>query len=174
MIEPGRLLLAVRASLVLMVALVLQVGVVANLRIAGVEGDVMLLVGLAVGIAGGSERGATFGFAAGLVYDLVLQTPFGLSALVYVVVGYAAGLTRDAFLRDAWWIAPGTALVGSVAGVILYAVSSTVVGQSVAGLPLFRIVVVVALVNAVLARPASRLARWTIGADPVRGRMVLR
>ncbi len=174
MTETSRGLLAARASLVVVATLLLQVTVVTNLRIAGVEGDVMMLVGLAVGMAGGSERGATFGFAAGIAYDLVLQTPFGLSALVYVVVGYAAGVTRGAFLRDAWWIAPGTALAGSAAGVILYALSSTVVGQSVAGLPLVRIVVVVPLLNALLARPALRLARWTVGADSRRSRLVLR
>ena len=37
---------------------------------------------VAGGLVGGPQRGAVAGFVVGLVYDLVLTTPFGLSALV--------------------------------------------------------------------------------------------
>ena len=50
---------------------------------SGSPPDLMLALAVAAGLAGGPERGAWVGFAAGLLADCFLQTPLGLSALVY-------------------------------------------------------------------------------------------
>jgi rod shape-determining protein MreD len=156
-------MLVVRSSFVLFVALVLQTGVLPDMRVAGAQADLMLLVGIAAGIVSGPERGAAYGFAAGMAYDVVLHTPLGLSALVYSIVGYVAGLGRDSMLRTAWWIPVATAATCSALGVALYVVCGTVLGRSTAGLPLTTIGLVVAAVNALLALPAVRVLRWCTG-----------
>ena len=47
----------------------------------GAHGDLLLLVPIAAGLTVGPERGAIAGFVAGLAVDLLVTTPFGLTAL---------------------------------------------------------------------------------------------
>jgi rod shape-determining protein MreD len=152
-----------RSVLVIVATLLLQVTVVSDLQIAGARPDLMVLLGLAAGITTGRERGAAYGFAAGLAYDLVLTTPLGLSALTYALVGHVAGVAREAVLRSAWWIPVLTAAAGSALGVILYVVFGTVVGQETRGFPLVAILLVVSAVNAVLSPLAFRVMGWVAG-----------
>jgi rod shape-determining protein MreD len=164
-IGDGHGALVARTSLLIIVVLTLQVTVVANLRVAGVQGDLMLLIGIAAGISGSAERGAVHGFVAGIAHDLLLPTPFGLSALAYALTGHLAGLSRDAVLRSAWWIPVGTAAAASAAGAILYVVLGQVVGQDLAGRSLVAIVAVTAVLNAVVAPVMIRAVRWSVAAD---------
>ena len=151
----------VRLAVVILVGLVLQVSLFARFSYDGARPDVMILLALAGGFAMGSERGAVVGFSAGLAFDVVLTTPLGLSALVYTLVGYAVGTVGSSVIRSSSWIVPLVALIGSAAGVVLYAVVAEVFGQAAfTGPPLTAIVVVVSTVNAVLAPVAVRAMRW--------------
>jgi rod shape-determining protein MreD len=76
---------------VLVVAVLLQSTVLARLRLAGVRPDLLVLAVVAVAMASDATTGAVFGFAAGLVADLLFDLPIGVSALVYVAVGFAIG-----------------------------------------------------------------------------------
>jgi rod shape-determining protein MreD len=163
MTPPSNPVIVLRSSLLLLVAVILQVTLVASLRIGGAQADVMLLIGIAAGLSAGRQRGAIYGFAAGLVYDLLLTTPLGLSALTYALVGHLAGTAREAILRSAWWIPMASAAAGSALGVILYVVLGTVVGQESRGLPIVTIVVVVALVNGLMAPLAVKVVGWAVG-----------
>jgi len=49
---------------------------------------------VAAGLTSGPDRGALAGFAIGVVADLVVVSPFGLTALAYTVVGWAVGSLR--------------------------------------------------------------------------------
>jgi rod shape-determining protein MreD len=167
--------LAARTSLVLVIGLVLQVSILAALRIFGVQAELLLLVAIAAGLATGPDRGAAIGFAAGLAYDLVLQTPFGLCALTYAVVAFVVGSLQDSVLRAAWWIPLATASAGSILGVILYFVFGTMVGVDFAGVSIPKVAVLVGVLNAILAPPAIRIVRWATGTqDSVRARAVYR
>lgn len=158
-------MVATRMSLLLLLALTLQVGVVAQLDVLGVQGDLMLLMAVASGLVAGPDRGATLGFATGLGYDLLLQTPFGLSALTYAIVAYLAGSLQDSVLRAAWWIPVVTAATASIVGVILYGVFGTVVGEDLVAWSLVRIAVVVGLLNGVMALPVVRVVQWAAGPE---------
>ena len=72
-----------KVALVIFTAVLLQVTVVAKLPIADVRGDIVLLVAIAAGLESDGEHGAIVGFFAGLTFDLLLDTPVGLSALTY-------------------------------------------------------------------------------------------
>jgi rod shape-determining protein MreD len=171
----GPFVLAVRTSLVLVVALTLQLGVAPTASLLGVQGDLLLLVAIASGVAVGADRGATLGFIAGLAYDLLLQTPLGLSALTYGLVAYLVGSMQDSVLRAAWWIPVATASVASVIGVILYGVFGTVVGDDLIGLSLVRIALVVGLLNTLAAPVVVKVMRWSTGTtESVRARAVMR
>jgi rod shape-determining protein MreD len=86
---------AVIVALVL-VACIVQVVVVAPLRLPGAPPDLLLIVVAAVALALGPMSGAVVGFAAGLTADLVPPADhlLGRYALVFCLIGYAVGLLR--------------------------------------------------------------------------------
>ena len=152
-----------KVPLVLLLFLVLQLTVLDHLRIFGAGPDVMLLLAVVAGIVGGPRDGALFGFASGIVLDLFLETPMGLSALVFCLVGYAVGNIQGGVLRAAWWIPVVTTLVASVLGEFVYALVATVVGQPhLVTTHLLVVAAVVGIFNAVAAPFALRLVRWSI------------
>jgi rod shape-determining protein MreD len=120
----------VRIPLVTIAALVLQASLFAELRVFGVAADLMLLLAVVAGIVGGPERGAIVGFVAGITFDLLLSTPFGMSALAYTLVGYAVGLAQSTVLKSSRWIPILTAAAGSAAGVFVYVLVAAAVGQT--------------------------------------------
>jgi len=158
-----------KAGIVLLSALVLQSAVFAQLDLFGAHADLIILVPIAAGISFGPERGSMAGFVAGIAVDLLVTTPFGLTALAYCMVGYGVGAFQTGVLRASSWLPVVAALAGAAFGVGFWALAATVVGQE--GLlngHLLRIIGVVAVVAAVLVLPAVRLARWVEGEPDAR------
>ena len=150
-----------RLSVVVFLFVVVQETVMLDLRIGGVHPDIMVLLPILAGVVGGPSRGAAIGFSTGLVSDLFLPTPFGLSALVGCLIGFGVGLATIALDRSAWWLAPLAALGGSALYEVTYGVLGSVLGQpQMLHVALARIVVVVSVTNALLALPAMRLVKW--------------
>jgi len=147
----------------MLVALLLQTTVLARMRLFGVMPDFMLLVAVAGGITAGPTRGAALGFASGMLIDLFLPTPLGLSALVFTLVGHWVGVANTGVLRSAWYIPVLTAGAASVAGVVLYAVAGSVLGERMINGHLATIALVVGLSNAVLAPVAVKFVDWALG-----------
>ena len=81
-------------AVVLVVAVLVQSTVLARLTLAGVRPDLLVLAVVSVAVATDPTTGAVFGFVAGLVADLLFDLPVGVSALVYVAVGFAVGTAR--------------------------------------------------------------------------------
>ncbi|HZT65711.1 MAG TPA: rod shape-determining protein MreD [Acidimicrobiales bacterium] len=161
-----------RMSLVIVGALVLQLAFLGWFRVQGVHPDVMVLLAVVAGMVGGPDRGAIVGFVVGLVTDLFLQTPFGLSALTFCLVGYAVGLVQGGVLRTSWWLSVATAAAASAAAEILYALLGGIVGQSqMISDRLWLIAGVVGAANAVLAVPAERAVRWAMELSTSRARV---
>jgi len=158
-----------RVPLVILTALIVDMSVLSRVRVAGTMADLMLLVAIAGGITGGPVRGAVVGFAAGIAVDLFLQTPFGLSALVFCIVGYAVGTAESGILRASWWIPVLTAFVASAAGELAFAVIGSVVGDSqlLTG-RLWLVIVVAASMNALLAPLTIRTMAWAFDRAPTR------
>ena len=103
------------AFLVVLFAIV-QVTVFTHLRILGVVPDLGLVLAVAIAYRSGPEAGALTGFAAGLCYDIFLETPLGLSALSYALTGYAIGLLAGGMLRSPRWIPPVLGAAGGLIG----------------------------------------------------------
>ena len=159
---------AVRFGLVLLPVLTVQTTWMADLRPFGVPGDLLLLVAIAGGLVGGPVRGAVVGFVAGLAIDLFLLTPFGLSSLTYLAVGYAVGSVHAGVLRSAPWIPVVAGFVASALGVVFFVVLGQLVGQHFRLPELPQIVLVTAAINAVLVFPAMFVLRWVESAAPDR------
>jgi hypothetical protein len=108
------------------------------------------------------------------------DTPVGLAALTFCLVGYGVGALRSAVLPEGWVTVPVLVFLASAVGVIGFVGIGDVVGQSqlVAGgrTDLIRIVIIESGANAVLALPVAwlygRAARGTEGvAELGRGRI---
>lgn len=152
-----------RMPIMLLAALLLQTTVLVRMRLFGVMPDFMLLVSVAGGITAGPVRGATLGFVSGMLIDLFLPTPLGLSALVFTLVGYGVGVANTGVLRSAWYIPVLTAGAAGMAGEVLYAVVGSVLGEQMLNGHLATIALVVGVTNAVLAPVAVKLVDWSLG-----------
>ena len=160
----------VRLPPTLLLAVVLHTAVLPQLRLFGVAADVLLLLAIAAGVTGGPERGAAVAFGCGLLADCFLQTPFGLSGLVFALVGYGVGTFQTGVLHAAWWIPPVTASVASAIGVVGYVGLGVVVGQDqLLSMRALEVAGVVAVLHALLAPVAVRAMRWAIAGDGVPG-----
>jgi rod shape-determining protein MreD len=164
----------VRIGLLLFVAILIQTTLGSDLRISGVAPDLMLLITICAGMAGGTEGGAWVGFWAGLITDMFLtSTPVGLSALTYCLVGASVGALRANYLQERRLLLPFAAMVGTAAGVVLFVALGDVLGQTqllAAGRAwLVRVVVIESLWAAVLAVPVgliyARVARGSKGVE---------
>lgn len=80
-----------RASAVLFVAAMLQVVIVSSLVVVGGAPDLLLVTVVVLGLLRGSVAGAVFGFAAGLIVDLLTLETLGVTSLVLTLAGFWAG-----------------------------------------------------------------------------------
>ncbi|HLK44763.1 MAG TPA: hypothetical protein VKT18_02185 [Acidimicrobiales bacterium] len=162
---------------------VLQLCFADELTIDHVHAELVWVLPAAAGLSAGALAGMAAGFVGGIVADLFLPTPFGLTAIVGILVGYALGRLGEEGVGDlggaAWWVAPGLAFVTALVAPLAYAVAGAALGHHSF---LSASVGVVALLDAVaaalLVRPMMRVLgpRLTDGGrsgplEPVRGAM---
>ena len=116
-----------------LLALLLQVTVVAGLPLPGSPPDLVLVVVIAFALAEGPLSGMLTGLVAGLLADLLALHELGRLALVYVVVGHAAGLLDDDRERGA--LLPFVVVgAGAVGALLLYAAEGLLLGDPRVGL----------------------------------------
>jgi rod shape-determining protein MreD len=135
------------------------------MRIDSVAPDLLALVAICAGLAGGTELGAVMGFFAGLVADLFLtDTAFGLTALTLCLVGAGVGAVRANALPEGWFLTPLIAFAGTLASVIGFLAFADLVGQSQVAHEgsawVVRVAFIESVVAAVLALPVFRLVSW--------------
>lgn len=115
-------------------AMVVQVSVLARLRLPGAVPDLLLLTVLGLAMTYGHIGGALVGFGAGLLADLAPPADHaaGRYALVLCVIGYLAGLARpEGHPRSA--TGPMVVVVAAAIGsTLLYAGVGALVGDTAA------------------------------------------
>jgi rod shape-determining protein MreD len=152
----------VRLVFVVAVGLVFQVAVLDDVTVFGAHPDVMILVAACAGMAAGPQRGAIAGFTAGLAADLVVNLPYGLSPLTFVLVGFGTGLLRaNLAARDVESTEAATCVAAAAAGTLFYALLGALTGRSgMLGFVTVYALVVVTLGAVVLSWPVLRSLRW--------------
>ncbi|MFD7706676.1 rod shape-determining protein MreD [Streptomyces sp. NPDC059785] len=123
------------STALVVVALVLQVSVLARLHLPGAVPDLMLLTVLALAMVYGHVGGALIGFGAGLLADIAPPADHaaGRYALVLCVIGYLAGLVKpeNGQLKSA--TGPMAVVVAAAIGsTLLYAGVGALVGDTAA------------------------------------------
>jgi rod shape-determining protein MreD len=153
-----------RATVVVFVAAMLQTVIVSSLVVGGGAPDVLLVVVVALALVRGSVPGAVFGFAGGVIVDLVTLDTMGITSLVLTLAGFWAGRYGETTGRDrrfAPLIAVGsiTMLAGLFGFVLHYLLGEEVVARHAlvtALIPAF-------VLNLVLALPVHALVRRVVG-----------
>ncbi|MGH8982337.1 MAG: rod shape-determining protein MreD [Acidimicrobiia bacterium] len=157
----------IRLLLLLLTTVVLQATLFPDLRFFDVAPDLGLVATIAVACRIGPERGAVYGFASGLAIDLFLQTPFGLSALSFAVVGYGAGIVQGGMSRDVRFAAPLFGGIGGLVGGFFFVTVAALAGEDqVMALRTVYVVLLAGVYDAVVACVLFPAARWaTRGAE---------
>ncbi|MEV0483162.1 rod shape-determining protein MreD [Streptomyces sp. NPDC050508] len=128
----NRILLSVP---LVVVALVIQVSVLARLHLPGAVPDLLLLTVLGLAMVYGHVTGALIGFGAGLLADLAPPADHaaGRYALVLCVIGYLAGLAKPENGRLKSATGPMAVVVAAAIGAtLLYAGVGALVGDTAA------------------------------------------
>ncbi|MHA5049418.1 rod shape-determining protein MreD [Streptomyces sp. SD15] len=123
------------STTLVVVALVIQVSVLARLHLPGAVPDLMLLTVLALAMVYGHVGGAFIGFGAGLLADLAPPADHaaGRYALVLCVIGYLAGLVKPENGRLKSATGPMAVVVAAAIGsTLLYALVGALVGDTAA------------------------------------------
>ncbi|MER7489244.1 rod shape-determining protein MreD [Streptomyces sp. NPDC126497] len=123
------------SSSLIVVALVIQVSVLARLHLPGAVPDLLLLTVLGLALVYGHVGGALVGFAAGLLADLAPPADHaaGRYALVLCVIGYLAGLVKPESGQVKSATGPMVVVVAAALGsTLLYAGVGALVGDTAA------------------------------------------
>lgn len=157
-----------RLVVLVLAAALVQVGLFNQVVIGEAHPDVFVLLAISAGLAAGPQRGAVIGFVLGLVADVFVQTPYGLSSLCYVLVAFAVGLAAATVAsRPTLGFQVAAAFLGGIGGTILFAGLGALINQP--SVPRHQLVVIAAVVAAtcvLLVNPASRLLEWTLAVAP--------
>jgi rod shape-determining protein MreD len=133
-----------------------------SLPLAGIGPDLIILVVVAFAIGERPRRAAIAGFAAGLVRDLLLTTPTGLSAFAYAITAYGAsmaGVPRG--------VGPVVGLFAATTFVsqLLYGVGAVFLGPQIDPSPLPRMLIVTTAYNALISPLLMPLLRRVVRVD---------
>jgi rod shape-determining protein MreD len=158
---------------VILLLLLVQSTVLLSIDLGGMHPDIVWLLPITAALLAGPVTGAIIGFWAGLAFDLVLPTPFGLGALVGCLLGFSVGAAVVALDASAIWLRPVAAVIGAVAADMLFAVLGAIFGQQqMVQIDFFSLFVVVAAASVVLVLPVDRLVRWALITDGNRRTLV--
>jgi rod shape-determining protein MreD len=159
-----------RLGVVLLVTVLLQTAVAPHLRLLGAYPDFALIAVVCVALIKGSETGAVFGFLTGMFTAIALMEPFGLSAFVFVLIGYFAGRYAETADLPAGFAPLLTVFVATLVANVLFAMAQFLLAREVPmGFFLGRVLLPSLVFNTLLAAPVYLLVRvWLRGAGDLR------
>jgi rod shape-determining protein MreD len=114
---------------VIIIALLLQTTVFADVRLLGARPELMYLVTIVFAMVEGPSAGAVTGFAGGMAQDFLLNQPKGITALVLTLLGYVVGLLRAYIVSPSPILPVFLVAGGTIGGVLFYGVVTFLLGQ---------------------------------------------
>ena len=130
------------------VAILVSSELALSLPIIGMGPDLVILIVVAFSFGERPRTAATAGFAAGLVRDLLLTTPKGLSAFAYAACGYGAALLG---VPRGVGPAVGVFAAATFASQLLYGLGAVFLGPQVDPSPLPRMLIITTAYNALIS-----------------------
>ena len=87
-------------AMLLVLLYALQTSLLTLINFDGFSANLMLLLTVSVAFLRGQEKGACFGFIAGLLQDVTTGSYFGMATLSYMTVGFIFGKFSVNLFRD--------------------------------------------------------------------------
>lgn len=115
----------------------LQAGLAPYLAIGGVVPNFLLVVVVTLALVEGPAAGASAGFAAGLIFDLLGSGPVGPMALVLTVTGFMAGLLHENMFAEGWLLPLTVLAIASLASTLAYGLMLELLGAEGSFLVMF-------------------------------------
>ena len=144
------------------VAVLLSAELSLSLPLAGIGPDLIILVVVAFAIGERPRTAAVAGFAAGLVRDLLLTTPKGLSAFAYAATAYGASL---AGVPRGVGPTVGLFAIATFASQLLYGLGAVFLGPQIDPSPLPRMLLITTAYNALISPLLMPLLSRVVRAD---------
>ena len=160
--------LAMRLVAVGFAAVLIQNAFFSDLRLVDGRVDILPLVALATGFLAGPTGGAATGFGMGLLSDLLLGVPVGLTSLTLLLIGEVGGRVGNARDPEGIFVPMLTGAVVTLGSLLLTGVIQVLLGApSAASWDLLQVIVTTSLLNGLIAPFVYRgTRRGLIGALP--------
>ena len=159
-----------RLVLVSLLVLSLQTTLFSEVRPFGYAIQILAIFVASAGATHDVYVGAVAGLVSGFMYDAILATPLGISALVLGVVGATAALMLQPFRDPTWWLRLLVIGVAAALGEVVTPLLKAVVGLD--GWLEWRILGAMSVTffaALVFAAPMISLARWTLPEKAIYG-----
>ncbi len=154
---------SLKLTAVYLVALIMQLSIFIDVRVAGVAPELLALVAVIAGFFAGTERGPVIAFCAGLVWDVYLPTPLGVAAVAFALVAFAVASLEQGLFHDSRFQMLSVVTIASAATVVGYALIGELVGQrGLVDVEMLRVAVLVGLLNGALTPIALPVVRWAL------------
>jgi len=85
-------------GVIVLLAFMLQLAVLPQFKLLGVQPDLILVVAVVVAVQDGPVAGAVVGFCGGLLQDIASPQVMGVSALTKTLAAFIAGMMKDFFM----------------------------------------------------------------------------
>ena len=159
-----------RGSALLFAAVLIQAVIVPPYAVAGGSPDLLLLAVISLGLLRGSVAGAGYGFAGGLLFDLLTLETLGLSSLVLTLAGFWAGRYGETTGRGKR-LTPlvSVAVITVLAALFAFLLHSLLGDEVVASHALVTVLLPTLLANVLLAYPVHALVRSIVPERDVLG-----
>jgi rod shape-determining protein MreD len=152
--------LGLRIAALSLAVVFIQIGVLAEVTVFGVNIELAPLLAAFIGLLCGSVPGAVAGFAIGLLVDLALVQTMGITSLLLTLVGFWAGRLRET--RDPQAAAVPIVVGAAAASVAFvgYAVIEFLLGvDAPVSFALLQDIVLGIVVDAIIALPFFLIVR---------------
>lgn len=114
---------------VVLLAFVLQLGVLPQFKLFGVQPDLILVVAVVVAVQDGPIAGAIVGFAGGMLQDIASPQLMGVSALTKTLAAFFAGAMKDIFMTYSILLPVVLIVLATVFEMSFHQIALVVLGQ---------------------------------------------
>lgn len=122
---------------VVALAFLLQLAVLPQFKLFGVQPDLILVVAVVVAVQDGPIAGAVVGFAGGMLQDIASPQLMGVSALTKTLAAFFAGAMKDFFMTYSILLPVVLVVIATFFEMSMHQAALVVLGQE--QLPPFRI-----------------------------------
>jgi rod shape-determining protein MreD len=164
---------ALKASVLLLFAALVQVSITSNVQVASGHPDLLLVLVIAIALLRGPAFGAAAGFWAGLVLDVVSFQTLGLTSLLLTLAGYFAGRLGEVTKKSSAHPALLAVTIGTIGVGLGSAVLHFMLGETVSASEFFVGMLPTLALNLLLAYPLYGLCRRIFPVTPRERRQVI-